>query len=359
MLFDKNLHIWLPSYVIRRLRKPFWRPRRPVHVLFCFVDHFEPMWKGADRLTEAARVAEWVERYPVVTRGHRDHDGVPPRHTFFYPEEEYRPEHLEALAGLCRQGFGEVEIHLHHDNDTGPALRKSLETFKTRLIQHGHLAKDRATGERRYGFIHGNWALDNSHPQGRWCGVNDELTILRETGCYADFTLPSSPGEAQTKKINSIYYAMDDPARPNSHNTGLDVRVGGRESGDLMIIQGPLTLNWRRRKIENGEIEHHNPPTAERIRLWVEEAVHVRGRPEWVVVKVHTHGTVEANMDLLLGPRFEEFLSHLEGRYNDGKDYILHYVTARELYNIIKAAEDGKMGDPGVHRGHRLTSDWM
>lgn len=359
MLFDKNLHIWLPSYVIRCLQKPFRRPRRPVHILFCFVDHYEPMWGGADRMAEEARVAAWVERYPVVTRGHRDHDGIPPRHTFFYPEEEYRPEHLEALAGLCQQGLGEVEIHLHHDNDTGPALRKSLETFKTRLIQHGHLAKDRTTGDRRYGFIHGNWALDNSHPEGRWCGVNDEITILKETGCYGDFTLPSSPGEAQTKKINSIYYAVDDPARPNSHNTGLDVRVGGRASGDLMIIQGPLMLNWRRRKIENGEIEHHNPPTPERVQLWVEEAVHVRGRPEWVVVKVHTHGTVEANMDILLGPRFEEFLSHLEGRYNDGKDYILHYVTARELYNIIKAAEDGKMGDPGLYRGYRLTSDWM
>lgn len=357
MLLGKNLHVWLPSYAVRLVRKRFWKQRRPIHILFCVVDHYEPMWGGADRAAETVRVAAWVERYPVITRGHRDHDGVPPRHTFFYPAEEYRPEHLEALAGLCRQGFGEVEIHLHHDHDTGPALRKSLESFKTRLIQHGHLSKDRTSGEHRYGFIHGNWALDNSHPEGRWCGVNDEIIILKETGCYADFTLPSSPGEPQTRKINSIYYATDDPHRSNSHNTGLDVRVGGRESGDLMIIQGPLTLDWRRGKIENGEVEYHNPPTPDRVRLWVEEAVHVQGRPEWVVVKVHTHGTVEANQKLFLGSQFEQILSHLEDRYNDGKSYVLHYVTARELYNIIKAAEDNCDGDPGTYRDYRLISN--
>jgi hypothetical protein len=37
---------------------------------------------------------------------------------------------------------------------------------------------------------------------------------------------------------------------------------------------------------------------------------------------------------------------HLESVYNDGKNYVLHYVTAREMYNIVKAAEAGKSGDP-------------
>ena len=52
------------------------------------------------------------------------------------------------------------------------------------------------TGERSevgYAFIHGNWSLCNSRPDGRYCGVNNELDVLRETGCYADFTLPSAP----------------------------------------------------------------------------------------------------------------------------------------------------------------------
>jgi hypothetical protein len=42
--------------------------------------------------------------------------------------------------------------------------------------------------------------------------------------------------------------------------------------------------------------------------------------------------------------------SYLERSYNDGRDYVLHYVTARETYNIIKAAEAGKTGNPGDYR---------
>jgi len=42
--------------------------------------------------------------------------------------------------------------------------------------------------------------------------------------------------------------------------------------------------------------------------------------------------------------------SDLERRYNDGVRYALHYVTARETYNIIKAAEAGKTGNPGEYR---------
>ena len=45
---------------------------------------------------------------------------------FFFPIEEYEPEYLDALAELCRAGFGEVEIHLHHDHDTPGTLRAKL-----------------------------------------------------------------------------------------------------------------------------------------------------------------------------------------------------------------------------------------
>jgi hypothetical protein len=46
--------------------------------------------------------------------------------------------------------------------------------------------------------------------------------------------------------------------------------------------------------------------------------------------------------------------SYLEDRYNDGKDYVLHYVNSREMYNIIKAAEEGKQGNPNNYRDYFL-----
>ena len=221
---------------------------------------------------------------------------------------------------------------------------------------------DPDTGRPAFGFIHGNWCLDNSRADGRWCGVNNELTVLRDLGCYADFTLPSAPSDTQTPKINSIYYATDDPCRPRSHDHGTDVQVGRPASGDLMIVQGPLALNWRRRKwgllprIENADVRAGDPPEPERIDLWVRQAIHVAGRRDWVFVKVHTHGTQDRDIDTLLGDAADRMFTHLETRYNDGDEHVLHYVNAREVYNIVKAAEDGRTGNPAQYRNYRLPA---
>lgn len=360
-LKKKGLHLWILPYLGQRfalLRKR--DIQTPTHIIFCLADHFEPRWENPAYEVECARVNAWVQRYPQIAQKFRDADGKFPQHTFFYPAEEYRPEHLEKLADLCKRGFGEIEIHLHHENDTSCGFKEKLILYKNQLMQHGLLSTDNA-GHLRYGFIHGNWALDNSRKNGKFCGVNNELTILKETGCYADFTLPAAPSEAQTKKINSIYYAHDNPDRPKSHNTGIAVEAGARPANDgLMIIQGPLTLNWKRRKwrvfprIENGEISAKNPPTKERVDLWIKQHIHVKGRPDWVFVKVHIHGAQKMNLDIFLWEKFEEMFSYLTDKYNDGKNYVLHYVTARQMYNIIKAAEDGLNGNPKEYRDYIL-----
>ena len=54
-------------------------------------------------------------------------------------------------------------------------------------------------------------------------------------------------------------------------------------------------------RIENADITGANPPAAERVHSWVAQNIHVQDRPEWVFVKVHTHGTQEAHADALLG----------------------------------------------------------
>jgi hypothetical protein len=59
-------------------------------------------------------------------------------------------------------------------------------------------------------------------------------------------------------------------------------------------------------------------------------------------------------MDTLLGAPMDAMHAYLERAYNDGSRYVLHYVTAREAYNIIKAAEVGHAGDPGRFRDYPL-----
>lgn len=337
--------------LLEALRKRPLRVETPVHLLLCICDHFEPGHAGATPEQADARVQAWTNEYPRLFERFRDSDGYPPRHTFFYPIEMYRPSELDRISDLCRRGFGEVEVHLHHDNDTPENLRKTLLDWK-RLLRdhHGLLATDARTNETRYAFIHGNWSLDNSRPDGRWCGVNNELDILRETGCYADFTFPSFPSPTQTRKINSIYYATDDPQKPKSHNTGTDVGRGPQPANSLMLIQGPLLFNWQSRKygllprVENANLQHNQPPTEQRLDLWLQARIQVPSRPDWFFVKLHTHGAPEWNAKTLLGPPMVAFHEALARRSIENPNFHYHYVTAREMYNLVKAAEASWQG---------------
>lgn len=360
VLRKKHMHLWLGSYLRQCLTaKP--KHQGPKHILFCFVDHFEPQWKNKDLARERARVDRWYHDYPAMASQHQDADGQPPKHSFFYPEEEYRHEHLAKLSDLCARGYGEIEIHLHHDDDTAENLHKTLTEFAQILHhEHGALPLHPETGQIQYAFIHGNWALDNSLPGGKHCGVNNELKVLKDSGCYVDMTLPSAPSPAQTRKINSIYYATGRDGQCKSHDSGVDVEVGKAASGDLMILQGPLGLNfsWRTQSgmphIENSDVRKTMPPLKTRIDQWVNSNIHVKGRPEWVFIKVHTHGAQEGDMDTLLGEPRHFLHGYLEEQYNDGEEYVLHYVSAREMYNIAKAAEAGKSGNPNDYRDYFL-----
>jgi len=336
----------------------------PKHIFFCLVDHFEPGWKRPGHKVETERVNNWAQKYPKIAKRHFDCEGRHPKHIFFYPQEEYQKQHLDILAEICHRGFAEVEIHLHHENDTPDGLKKKLIDFKNALYNyHGLLSIDKNTKEIKYAFIHGNWALDNSRRDGRWCGVNNELQVLKETGCYADFTLPSAPSDTQTVKINSIYYAIDDPTKPKSHDTGVDVSVRGGQKGDLILIQGPLCLSWKRRKwfflprLENGSLIDNNPPYADRVDLWISRNIHVQGKSNWIFVKVYTHGCQEGNMKMLLDGGLDFMFSYLASNYNDKKKFFLHYVTCREMYNIIKALEQGELTertDFNMYRNYEL-----
>jgi len=362
MRLPRNAQRWLPGYVAARtarLASPA-PPAATVDVLFCIADHYEPDHRGADRQTRLDRVRRWVAEYPRVADGLRDADGRPPRYSFFFPAEIYDPALVAPLAALCHDGLGEFDVHLHHSHDTSDNLRKTLSEFTGALAgNHGLLSRDR-DGQVVYGFIHGDWALDNSHAGGADCGVDDEITILCETGCYADFTMPSVAYDSQARLVNRIYFAIDDPRRPASHLTGpLATAGGGVPEGGLLMIPGPLALNWNQRvagvlpKVDSGAIDYRTPPSLERFERWFGTGVGVAGRPEWVFIKAHTHGAPEENAAMMLGGPFRQMLIDALHRFNDGTTCRLHFVTAREMANIALAAIDGESGNAGRFRDYR------
>ena len=77
------------------------------------------------------------------------------------------------------------------------------------------------------------------------------------------------------------------------------------------------------------------------MRLWMRLGIHVEAQPNWVFIKLHTHGGIEPNMMTLLEEPMRQFYEYLLSNYNDGKKYRVHFVTAREMVNMIHAAEAG------------------
>jgi hypothetical protein len=126
-----------------------------------------------------------------LARNHKDYADNIPKRIWFFPPHYHRNNNLRDLISLCEKGYGEIELHLHH----GKTKPDSAENLKRTIIQcieeyYSFGIFGTEDGHRKYGFIHGDWALDNSR-NGKYCGVNNEIQILKETGCYADFTFPS------------------------------------------------------------------------------------------------------------------------------------------------------------------------
>jgi hypothetical protein len=195
-----------------------------------------------------------------------------------------------------------------------------------------------------FGFIHGNWALDNSLPGGRFCGLNNEITLLRDLGCYADFTLPSAPSEAQTGIVNTLYWATDDPLRPRSHETGIPVTVGGARAGDLLMIPGPLAFNFRELRkprvprLETGELAGNCLPTRHRIRLWMRSAPRLG---QDLFIKLFGHGAPEKNaVPLLEEGGLDRTLEYLKTE-SQAVGAQMFFVSAWHMWRAVEAVRLG------------------
>lgn len=344
-------YCWLPNYIRQSLTpNPVNKVQGPVHIMFLMADHWEP------RSDEV--VHKWAAEYPPIARRHHDADGVMPQHTFFWmffeADEKKSFEYLQNLAGLSYGRYGEVEKHLHHDEDTSQGFIEKMNAAQQLAVWTGSNITAETTPRKTFGFIHGRWALDNSRGD-KSCHVNNELILLRELGCYADFTMPAW-GRMASSMINEIYYATDDPEKPKSYDKGVPMAVGKPGVGDILMFTGQSVISFHglRPVYDHGEISEKDIPTPDRIDAWIRKGVHVDGQPDWIFVKVFTHGAFPEIVPVILGDWRERMHEYLEKNYNDGTRYVLHYVTAREAYNIAKAAEAGKTGNPNQYRDYLI-----
>jgi len=337
MKLIRNSQLWGPGYIQQRFRRITQHPKPPLkNIWVTMADHYEPRWEGADFRTAQARVALWRSAWPTISRRCLpDSAGNPPVYTFFFPEEEYDPQLLEPLAQMARKGIADVEVHLHHDGEGRQNFIDRITEFCRVLHREHGLLRERH-GVLSFGFIHGNWALDNSRSDGRWCGLNDEIRILRNLGCYADFTMPSGDSSTQARIVNTIYYCTGDPDRPKSYDQGVRLRVGGAIEGDLLMIPGPLGIRWKDRwlpRMETGELAANDVATPYRVNRWVDLAPRIGGD---AFIKLYTHGAQEQNSAVLLRNELELAFNLLVAEARRRRCAV-YFVSAWQMYQAIEA----------------------
>jgi hypothetical protein len=373
--FDKLMWSlpWLARYPFSRVNDRLRRAREQSvgtqHLIFTIANHFEPSWSESGGLldldTQITRLDHWCEQARSIGRAVLDSDGTPFRHTNFYPAEQYHRPLLDRLAELEREGFGEVEIHLHHGvehPDVAANLRGALEEFRDRLAEDHHcLSRMEGSHMPMYAFVHGNFALANS-AGGKYCGVDEEMQILAETGCYADLTLPSAPDRSQVPRLNAIYECGHPLHEAKPHRSGPSLRVGHRPQLPVLLT-GPIGFDWGRRKkglpvprLDDSSLSANYPPSLARLDRWRAANIHVRGRPEWLFIKLFCHGFFDSDPPTVIGDVMRRFLEETLELAERTGEFKLHFASARESFNIAMAAVDGLRGDPHLYRDYLLHS---
>ncbi len=361
------------------LRYPWWRvgefsrrlsiPDAPQHVILTVCNHFEPSWNSNGNNLEWSvqqkRVEDWRRKVVALGRVVKDCDGTPFRHTNFYPIEQYHEGLLDQLAEIQADGLGEVEIHLHHgveEPDTAQNLRRTLVEYRDILAErHNLLSRLPGSETPRYAFIHGNFALANMDG-GRCCGVDEEMQILAETGCYVDMTMPAILYRSQTPRLNAIYQCGRPLYERAPYWSGPDLKVGDSPTLPILIT-GPLVFDWRRRyrglpypRIDDGALSSNYPLDSFRFQNWRNAGISVRGRADWVFIKLYCHAFFDHDREAMIGEEILRSLSDILEHSARTGEFKVHFASAREAFNIALAAIDGHSGNPHLYRDYNLRA---
>jgi hypothetical protein len=338
-VYQRNAQGWVPHYLhdIVAGRHVSDSIGEATDLVFVFVDHHEHPFPEAEARASAQ---SWMRDYRKTVGGITDDYGRPFQYTWFYPFDGGRtPVALLDVNDLVYDGLGEIEFHWHNNEVSNeqfnPNLKRGIAFFQGIGAMRGYGPE----GRTAFGYIAGNWALDNGLK--RKPGASRELDHLKAAGCYADFTF-SNTSISQPPIYSSIYYAQDDD-RAQSYDHGTPARVGARGQG-FMIFEGPSSIDLKRRTIELGIAEAwYGSDWDHRVSEWFENAPIVQGRPQWRFVKVYTHGV--QSREMILSEKFRRLPLALKA-FAKQRGVRLHFATAREAYNMVRAAEDGKQGDP-------------
>jgi len=93
-----------------------------------------------------------------------------------------------------------------------------------------------------------------------------------------------------------------------------------------------------------------------RLARWRSAQISVVGRPDWIFIKLYSHGFFDTDQPAMIGDDMQHFLEGALEEAERSGAFKLHFTTAREAFNMVMAAVDGHSGEPGMYRDYRLRS---
>ena len=109
-------------------------------------------------------------------------------------------------------------------------------------------------------------------------------------------------------------------------------------------------------RIDDGSLAANQPMDATRLRRWTNANITVKGRTDWIFVKLYCHGFFDYDQSACIGEDARRFFGEIiETSEKTGK-YKVHFASAREAFNIISAAIDGNEGNPNDYRNYLLQA---
>ena len=326
----------------------------PIDIIFSSVNRFDPIDAGDDPELQTSIIKQWAELYPAIINGVLDSDGYPPKNTWFCPADESLSEILHPLLNLCDNGFGEMEVMIDIGGEPAVQDINKLARIIEKYRHNGIPELENRNQTLNFAII---TAVKEPIAQiEEREKVRKVLTSSEDLGGYADFTSPVH-SMIKRRKLNRIYDLSEQSRGPDKDEVAKSPGENSRDPGLFLNFPGPLFFNYENYSLlpymDNAEISSEKPFERKRVENWIKANVHVAGKPEWLFLRTSTRGAKPDIANMLLGDDGRQMYMQLVDKFSY-PDYRLHFVTAREAYNIAAAAIDGHGGNPNDYRDYKI-----
>lgn len=312
----------------------------PVHLYIALCDYFEPFCGDVSQEIAEHRVVTWCKEYSRIAMFHQDTCGKFPIHTLFFSEEDYNPQLLDILNRLYKRHLADIEMFLPLTFEPIDNFRRKVEEFRDVLFHHHGFLRKGDDEKITYGFSHGFYSLYEHTTRTATSALSERIQILIDTGCFADFSYLT---KKTCKKIISNLNSSAQPQNTDSTQPLASVFPKEWTIKNLATIQDPAIFKWNPQisKIfpffENGEISASKKFLPFRANLWLHNCIGINTDEQHLFLKLHTFGGQDQNIRYLLGENGLHLLWNFMEKLCTRHNFVLHYVSAWEMYRTINA----------------------